>query len=202
MSTRTRGSAWRRRSLVIGAPSGRYGAAELRGSRRGGPHHPRRLQRGLVSSRALSADAGQPRAAGRQDRQYRSAPHRHQRGRRSAAFDPARHGQRALLLAAGPAACRCAVDYDFVETHATGFDEALFAARRIAPDIETVAEKTGLSPPDDIATFVRWFIIRDKVVTCYSQGVNQSAQVTRSIPSSIAIWPAPESAGRAAGRCR
>ncbi len=70
---------------------------------------------------------------------------------------------------------RCAVDYDFVETHASGFDEALFAARRIAPDIETVAEKTGLAP-DDIATFVRWFIIRDKVVTCYSQGVNQSAQ--------------------------
>jgi len=70
---------------------------------------------------------------------------------------------------------RCAVDYDYVESFASGFEEAMFAARRIAPDIDTVAERTGLSK-DDIATFVRWFIIRDKVVTCYSQGVNQSAQ--------------------------
>ncbi len=90
---------------------------------------------------------------------------------------------------------RCAVDYDFVETHATGFDEALFAARRIAPDIETVAEKTGLSP-DDIATFVRWFIIRDKVVTCYSQGVNQSAQGSDKVNSILNCHLASARIGR------
>jgi assimilatory nitrate reductase catalytic subunit len=70
---------------------------------------------------------------------------------------------------------RCVVDYDYVESHTTGFEQALFAAQQIAPDIDTVAERTGLSK-DDIATFVRWFIIKDRVVTCYSQGVNQSAQ--------------------------
>jgi assimilatory nitrate reductase catalytic subunit len=70
---------------------------------------------------------------------------------------------------------RCVVDYDYVEAFTTGFDEALTAARRIAPDLATVIDRTGLDK-DDIATFVRWFIIRDKVVTCYSQGVNQSAQ--------------------------
>jgi assimilatory nitrate reductase catalytic subunit len=75
---------------------------------------------------------------------------------------------------------RCVVDYDYVEHFSTGFEEALFAARRIAPDIETVVERTGLAK-DDIATFVRWFIIRDKVVTCYSQGVNQSAQGTDKV---------------------
>ncbi len=70
---------------------------------------------------------------------------------------------------------RCMVDYDYVESHTNGFDQAIAAARRIAPDIETVATRTGLAAID-IATFVRWFIIRDRVVTCYSQGVNQSAQ--------------------------
>jgi len=70
---------------------------------------------------------------------------------------------------------RCVVDYDYVDSFSAGFEEALFSARRIAPDLLTVAERTGLAK-EDIATFVRWFILRDKVVTCYSQGVNQSAQ--------------------------
>jgi assimilatory nitrate reductase catalytic subunit len=75
---------------------------------------------------------------------------------------------------------RGVVDYDFVESFAVGFEEALFAARRIAPDLETVAERTGLTK-EDIAQFVRWFILRDKVVICYSQGVNQSAQGTDKV---------------------
>ncbi len=67
------------------------------------------------------------------------------------------------------------VDQAYVEAHVAGFDDALKAARHIAPDIDTVAERTGLTC-DDIATFTRWFITTERVVTCYSQGVNQSAQ--------------------------
>ncbi len=102
-------------------------------------------------------------------------PHRHERGRRPAAS--IKPGMDSVLFSwlLVQLQARCAVDYDFVETHATGFDEALFAARRIAPDIETVAAKK-VFPPTTSRRFVRWYIIRDKVVTCYSQGVNQSAQ--------------------------
>ncbi|MFM9974650.1 MAG: molybdopterin oxidoreductase family protein, partial [Beijerinckiaceae bacterium] len=70
---------------------------------------------------------------------------------------------------------RAALNENYMEAFTSGFDTALAAARTIAPDIKTVAERTGLTEPD-INTFVDWFIKTDRVVTCYSQGVNQSAQ--------------------------
>lgn len=72
-------------------------------------------------------------------------------------------------------AARGALDVPYVATHTTGFDLALAAARRIAPDLATVSARTRLKP-EDIACFVDLFIARERVVTCYSQGVNQSAQ--------------------------
>jgi assimilatory nitrate reductase catalytic subunit len=72
-------------------------------------------------------------------------------------------------------AARGVVDRSYVERHTTGFDPALASARTIAPDLETVASRTGLSA-GNITDFVDLFIASDRVVTCYSQGVNQSAQ--------------------------
>lgn len=72
-------------------------------------------------------------------------------------------------------AARGAVDAAYLAEHTSGFEAALAAARQIAPDLQTVADKTGLSATD-IARFVNLFITTPRVVTCYSQGVNQSAQ--------------------------
>ncbi len=70
---------------------------------------------------------------------------------------------------------RGAADLTYLGTHTSGFATALQAAREIAPDLATVAQRTGLLPAD-IIRFVDLFIISNRVVTCYSQGVNQSAQ--------------------------
>jgi assimilatory nitrate reductase catalytic subunit len=75
---------------------------------------------------------------------------------------------------------RGALDAGYVARHTTGFDEALAGARAIAPDLETCTRRTGLDPAD-IERFVAWFVARERVVTCYSQGVNQSAQGTDKV---------------------
>jgi assimilatory nitrate reductase catalytic subunit len=75
---------------------------------------------------------------------------------------------------------RGAVNAAYVAAHTSGLDLALAAARRIAPDLASVAERTGL-PQGDIARFVDLFIATDRVVTSYSQGVNQSAQGTDKV---------------------
>jgi assimilatory nitrate reductase catalytic subunit len=63
----------------------------------------------------------------------------------------------------------------YVNAYTSGLAQALASASQIAPDLTTTAARTGLST-ETISTFVNWFIANDKVVTCYSQGVNQSAQ--------------------------
>jgi assimilatory nitrate reductase catalytic subunit len=70
---------------------------------------------------------------------------------------------------------RGAADARFLADHTSGLDEALRAAKAIAPDLATAAARTGLSPAD-VARFVELFLENERVVTCYSQGVNQSAQ--------------------------
>ncbi|MGL4637491.1 MAG: molybdopterin-dependent oxidoreductase [Beijerinckiaceae bacterium] len=63
----------------------------------------------------------------------------------------------------------------YVSNHTSGLDAAMVSARSIAPDVETVAARTGLAKTD-IERFVSLFLENEKTVTCYSQGVNQSAQ--------------------------
>jgi assimilatory nitrate reductase catalytic subunit len=70
---------------------------------------------------------------------------------------------------------RGVMDHAYLEAHTTGLEAALTAAQTIAPDSATVAIKTGLSEKD-ISTFTQWFVTTERVVTCYSQGVNQSTQ--------------------------
>jgi assimilatory nitrate reductase catalytic subunit len=73
---------------------------------------------------------------------------------------------------------RRAIDTGFVGTYTEGFREALRIARAWTP--ARVAEATGLSPRD-LALFFDWFAATERVVTVFSQGVNQSATGTDKV---------------------
>lgn len=70
-----------------------------------------------------------------------------------------------------------ALDARYVADHTAGFDAALDRARLIAPDRAAVAALTGLSEAE-IGGFYALFARTERVVTAFSQGVNQSAQGT------------------------
>ncbi len=73
-----------------------------------------------------------------------------------------------------------APDCDYIERHTTGFDEALSRARIIAGSAAATALATGLSETD-VAAFFKMFAATARVVTLYSQGVNQSGQGTDKV---------------------
>ncbi|WP_372396470.1 molybdopterin-dependent oxidoreductase [Azospirillum sp. HJ39] len=66
-------------------------------------------------------------------------------------------------------------DAGFVAAHADGAEEALAAARADAPDVATVARRCGVTEAE-VAAFYAEFAATGRVVTVYSQGVNQSSQ--------------------------
>jgi assimilatory nitrate reductase catalytic subunit len=72
------------------------------------------------------------------------------------------------------------IDVSFIAARTEGFDAALQAARSVAPTLAAVARATGLDI-QHIALFYDWFAATARVVTCYSQGVNQSAQGTDKV---------------------
>ena len=72
------------------------------------------------------------------------------------------------------------LDRAYVAAHTEGFEAALERARAIAPNVAATALRTRLRP-DDIARFFRRFATTEKVVTLYSQGVNQSSQGTDKV---------------------
>ncbi|HEY8254919.1 MAG TPA: molybdopterin-dependent oxidoreductase, partial [Rhizomicrobium sp.] len=67
-----------------------------------------------------------------------------------------------------------ALDRDWIARHVAGFDETLAAARQAAPLPEIVAAAAGLRS-EDLRAFYDLFARTERVVTLYSQGVNQSA---------------------------
>ncbi|MBR1196685.1 molybdopterin-dependent oxidoreductase [Bradyrhizobium sp. AUGA SZCCT0240] len=73
-----------------------------------------------------------------------------------------------------------ALDRDYIERHTTGFDDAMMRARSMAGSLGATALATGLSEPD-VAAFFQMFANTPRVVTMYSQGVNQSAQGTDKV---------------------
>ena len=77
-----------------------------------------------------------------------------------------------------------ALDYGYLDAHTTGFTDALVRAREIAPDTEATARRAGLSVAE-VSRFFEWFATTTNVVTCFSQGVNQSAQGTDKVASII-----------------
>jgi assimilatory nitrate reductase catalytic subunit len=77
-----------------------------------------------------------------------------------------------------------ALDYAYIDAHTNGFEDALARARMIAPGLAATARATGL-PVADVARFFELFCGTERVVTCYSQGVNQSAQGTDKVNAII-----------------
>ena len=73
-----------------------------------------------------------------------------------------------------------ALDRDYIERYTTGFDDAIARARSMAGSVGATALATGLSE-QDVATFFQMFANTPRVVTMYSQGVNQSAQGTDKV---------------------
>jgi assimilatory nitrate reductase catalytic subunit len=75
---------------------------------------------------------------------------------------------------------RGALDPAFIATGTTGFQAAYDHAGGISPDLDQTARACGLDARD-VEQFVDWWISTPRVVTCYSQGVNQSAQGTDKV---------------------
>jgi assimilatory nitrate reductase catalytic subunit len=73
-----------------------------------------------------------------------------------------------------------ALDRGYIERHTSGFEEAVARARSIAGSAAATALATGLSERD-VAEFFQMFAGTPRVVTLYSQGVNQSAQGTDKV---------------------
>jgi len=88
-----------------------------------------------------------------------------------------------------------ALDYGYIDAHTAGFVEALARAREIAPDVASTARATKLDQAD-IARFFELFRKTERVVTCFSQGVNQSAQGTDKVNAIINVHLATGRIGR------
>jgi assimilatory nitrate reductase catalytic subunit len=78
----------------------------------------------------------------------------------------------------------CALDYRYIHAHTMAFENTLARARAIAPDLAATARITRLSQAD-VARFFDLFRSAPKTVTCFSQGVNQSAQGTDKVNAII-----------------
>ncbi|HKS18150.1 MAG TPA: molybdopterin-dependent oxidoreductase [Bradyrhizobium sp.] len=77
-----------------------------------------------------------------------------------------------------------ALDHDFIVRHTKGFEEALARAKSMAGGVSATALATGLAE-QDVAAFFQMFANTARVVTLYSQGVNQSAQGTDKVNAII-----------------
>lgn len=69
------------------------------------------------------------------------------------------------------------VDHDYLAGHVSGFDEAIAQAAWYAPSPDAVAAACALQPAD-VKRFFDWFADTPRVVTLFSQGVNQSSSGT------------------------
>ncbi len=72
-------------------------------------------------------------------------------------------------------------DRDFVDAHVGGFDDTLAAADDGAT-LEQLADDCGLEP-EKLAQFYALFAATERVITCFSMGVNQSSAGTDKVNS-------------------
>ncbi|HEY8026030.1 MAG TPA: molybdopterin-dependent oxidoreductase [Burkholderiaceae bacterium] len=77
-----------------------------------------------------------------------------------------------------------AVDADFIAAHTNGYDDALSVAAGSSADPQEVAKICKIDLKD-LLTFYRLFAETEKVVTAFSQGVNQSSSGTDKVNSII-----------------
>src|SRR5215213_2295460 len=87
------------------------------------------------------------------------------------------------------------LDRDFIESHTTGFAEALARAREIAPTAAATARATGLPAPA-VQAFYELFAAAERTITCFSQGVNQAAKGTDKVNAIISCHLATGRIGR------
>ena len=67
-----------------------------------------------------------------------------------------------------------ALDLDYIENYTEGFSEALEKAQTLQGDLTSLAKQTGLKK-SDLVQWLDWSVETEKMVTFYSQGVNQSS---------------------------
>jgi assimilatory nitrate reductase catalytic subunit len=77
-----------------------------------------------------------------------------------------------------------ALDYRYIDAHTSGFENTLASARTITPDAAETARLSGLAHAD-VIRFFELFASTPRTVTCFSQGVNQSAQGTDKVNAII-----------------
>ena len=78
------------------------------------------------------------------------------------------------------------IDQHYVQTYCQGLDESLLAAQKSSGELKQNAEMLGINS-NDLQTFYQWFANTQKVVTLYSQGVNQSSSGTDKVNSIINV---------------
>src|SRR6266436_465816 len=88
-----------------------------------------------------------------------------------------------------------ALNDSYIAQYTRGFADALARAREIAGDAAAAARASGLDL-GEVARFFELFARTDRVVTCYSQGVNQSAQGTDKVNAIINVHLATGRIGR------
>lgn len=76
------------------------------------------------------------------------------------------------------------LDRNYIASHTTGFDETVARARTLAGSVAATALATGILE-SDVAVFFQMFAQTERVVTLFSQGVNQSAQGTDKVNAII-----------------
>jgi assimilatory nitrate reductase catalytic subunit len=87
------------------------------------------------------------------------------------------------------------LDEIFIKAHTQNFEGALSRAREIAPTVAATAAATRLSHLD-VERFFELFAATERVVTLYSQGVNQSAQGTDKVSAILNCHLAANRIGR------
>jgi assimilatory nitrate reductase catalytic subunit len=87
------------------------------------------------------------------------------------------------------------IDRDFVDAHTTGFEAVLAEAEARTPGLDAAAAACGLDPVV-LGEFFELFVRTEKVVTLYSQGVNQSAAGTDKVAAILNVHLATGRIGR------
>jgi assimilatory nitrate reductase catalytic subunit len=87
------------------------------------------------------------------------------------------------------------LDDTYIDRYTTRFAVAITRAREIAADAAATARASGLDATD-VARFFTLFRTTERAVTCFSQGVNQSAQGTDKVNAIINVHLATGRIGR------
>ena len=188
ISTPIPGCAWRPRSPAMSAPSARMSCRAAT-----------RIWRKPISSCwsaatppgaircCISACSRRAPQRGTRIVVHRSAPHRDGRGRRSASAAGARHRRRCCSTACSShLADAGALDRGWIARPCAGLRRTRSRRRaRTASDLDGVAAADCGVDPEALETFYELFARTERVLTVYSQGVNQSSAGTDKVNAII-----------------